>query len=312
MPYLVFDLDETLAELYSTFYFLISLTPEPPETRTPSDVEFKSKLDVAYKLFVKKVLSAETSHTEPPLGVLRPGILQVFEKIQQLKNKGHVKGVMIYSNNGHLESLEFIRDLIHEHLGTNDLILECIHREHHMRNEERAGSDGYPNKTWNVLSTILKNPPVEAPADLSPEAVYFFDDQLHTDLKMHLKKNYIRVPPYTFKASFDILAQQFTSALDDANIDKDDFRTMISQLLGRPLNSYNNVLAYFKKKTKDTSHGSPPTTNHDEGIQQMNDTLREISTPLKTGGRKRKQRPWNGKTKKQRRYINKRRHTIKK
>lgn len=303
MTYLVFDLDETLAELYPTFYFLVSLTPEPPQTRTSSDDELKTKLDEAYKIFVKNVLSAEKQ--SQPLGILRPGILQVFEKIQQLKNTGQVKGTIIYSNNGHLESLEFIRDLIHEHLGTNDLILECIHRGHHMRDEEKGARGGYPNKTWNVLSTILKTAPIEAPTDLSPEDVYFFDDQIHSDLKTILKNNYIQVPPYAFKASFDALAQQFTSALDEANINKDELTEMISHLLGNSnLKSYDDVLSYFKQRTKGTSHSTSPIS-HDEGIQMMNDTLRAISTPLKTSGGKRKRRPWNGRTR--RYYRHKRR-----
>jgi hypothetical protein len=306
MAYLVFDLDETLAELYPTFYFLASLRPELPHT-LPDD--FKGELDKAYKLFVTNILSAETSQTVP-LGVLRPGILQVFEKIQQLKNKGQVKGVVIYSNNGHLESLEFIRDLIHQHLSTTTLILECIHWGHRMRGEERGRQQGYANKTWSVLSTILKEFPVGAPADLSPESVYFFDDMNHKDLKTHLKKNYIQVPSYTFRAPFDALVQQFTSALDEANVNKDKFIAMIAQLLGKSLKSYDDVLANFKLKTRDTSKGSPPIKK-DEGIQLMNDALRTISRSLKTGGGKRKRRPWNGKTRRQRKQY-KRRRTSKK
>lgn len=307
MSYIVFDLDETLAELYPTFYFIASLRPNLQHT-LPDD--FKAELANAYKLFTKNVLSQELNPTAP-LGVLRPGILRVFEMIQQLKIKGKVKGVVIYSNNGHLESLEFIRDLIHQHLATTDLILECIHWGHHLREEERGRTQGSANKTWKVLSTILKQPIIGAASDLQPNSVYFFDDMNHTDLKVHLKNNYVQVPSYTFKASVDTLLQLFTEAINGARVNKDKFITVVSEIMGERLQSYEAVLRELKRKTRGTSK-TPASPQEDKGIQLMKQKIETLYGSIRGG--KRKRRRWNGKTRKHRSKTQRRkrgRYTIK-
>jgi len=312
MSYIVFDLDETLAELYPTFYFVASLRPELPYT-LPDD--FKAQLAEAYKLFTKKILAQESTQSTQPalLGVLRPGILGVFEMIQRLKSSGQVKGVVIYSNNGHLESLEFIRDLIHQHLGTTDLILECIHWGHHLRGKERGYKQGSAYKTWKVLSTILKGPIVGAPEELQTNGVYFFDDMNHLDLKMHLKSHYIQVPSYRFKASVDTLSRIFTEAIDEAGVNKEKFIAIVSEMLGERIESYDELLAQFRRRTRGTSR-TPASTDEDKGIELMKQTLRTIPKSLKGGNRKRKR--WNGKTRKhksklQRQKRDRRRRTIK-
>lgn len=299
MSYIVFDLDETLAELYSTFYFVASLRLESPY---PIQEDFKTQLAEAYKLFTKKVLAHESTESAL-LGVLRPGILGVFEMIQRLKTSGQVNGVVIYSNNGHLESLEFIRDIIHQHLATTDLILECIHWGHHLRREERGYKQGAAKKTWNVLSTILKGPIIKAPSDLQTDAVYFFDDMDHPDLKKNLKSNYIQVPSYTFKASFDTLASLFTEAIDEAGVNKEKFIEILSEMLGERLQSYDDLLAQFKQRTRGTSK-TPAPTNEDNGIYLMKQALKTISNLLKGGNKKRKR--WDGKTRKHKSTLQKR------
>jgi hypothetical protein len=304
MSYIVFDLDETLAELYSTFYFIASLKPELEHT-IPDN--FKEQLAQAYKLFVKKVLVQELSSTGP-LGILRPGILNVFEIINRLKSNGQVKGVVIYSNNGHLESLEFIRDLIHQHLSTSDLILECIHWGHHLREEERSYTQGAANKTWKVLSTILKGPIVGAPADLQTDDVYFFDDINHQDLKKYLKSNYIQVPSYTFKASFDTLSHLFTEAIDEADVNIEMFVDIASEILDDSLESYDEILMQYKQRTQGTSK-TPASIQEDQGIKLMKQALSTISnspTQMSSKGGKRKRRQWNGKTRRHKSKIQRR------
>lgn len=286
MAYIVFDLDETLAELYSTFYFIASLRPEK-EYDIVSD-DFKSQLKRAYNIFVKKVLIQEESQSKL-LGVLRPGILNIFEEIQNLKTKGLIKNVAIYSNNGHLESLEFIRDLIHTHLNVTDLIQECIHWGHSIREKERDRLVGAANKTWVTLCNIFKDPSVKTLESLSPTTVYFLDDQLHPDLKKTLDKNYIRVPSYNFKASFETLAGIFTEALTEANVNKDLFVEMVSTIFGENPISYDDVLSQFKQHTEGTAdtYASP---EEDNGIKLMKNMLEQISNSRHIGGRKHKRR----------------------
>ena len=115
-------MDETLAELYTMYYFIESLRLKETIKETIPNVLQKS-LNKAYKKFVKAIVKEEELH---PLGILRPGILDIMSTLYTLHKAGKVKSVIIYSNSGHLESLEFIRDLIHLHIG-GTLIKKCIH-----------------------------------------------------------------------------------------------------------------------------------------------------------------------------------------
>lgn len=193
--YFVFDMDETIAQLYTMYYFIESL-----RLTTELHKEYKHK---AYKKFVRKILKEETS--DKPLGILRPGILNVMSKLYELHKKGIVKGVIIYSNNGNLESVEFIRDLINKHVG-NKLIKECIHWYHPLRGRYKT------NKTWKELNNILMNG-IYKDKNVNKDNVYFFDDLCHTDLMENI--NYYRVPAYNFKASFGRISDIYKDAISN-------------------------------------------------------------------------------------------------
>ena len=187
MSYFVFDMDEAIAELYSVYYCIISLRlkeslkEEKIDTTTLS-AALDKHLYNAYQLFVKKVLHEETS--SKPLGIIRPGVLQIMKSLQCLQQSNKVAKVIIYSNNSNLQCLEFIRDIIHEHLGA-PLIAECVHRLHPLREESAIRyqhSNGGLEKTWSNLRHVLIEGKANAPSTLKPSDVYFFDDLDHRDL----------------------------------------------------------------------------------------------------------------------------------
>jgi hypothetical protein len=122
------------------------------------------------------------------LGILRPGILDVMMELHMLQREGVIKHVIIYSNNSHLQSLEFIRDLIHEYVGSNHLIMDCIHWNHPMRREEKMIHLNFSNKTWSVLKRIMVTGNCRALPSLQPNQVHFFDDLEHPDLKRELQQ----------------------------------------------------------------------------------------------------------------------------
>jgi hypothetical protein len=289
MKYFIFDMDETLAELYSVYYFVASLRLN--EMYKDEDIKIpdhlKKSLDKAYKIFVNNVLKKEISNK--PLGVLRPGILDVMFKLNELKRKEKIGHVIIYSNNGHLESLEFIRDIIHRYLDTNDLIIECVHWNHHMREEERKMEAGVANKTWNVLRNILVNGKCMASENIEPKDVYFFDDLFHKDLIKNLEGNYYKVPPYNFKASFDRLSDIYMNSLRMANVDTNIFSKYIVEAFTN--NKINNslqisyVVTLFKQKTKGTADIDTKVPEIDDGIGMM---LQAINNVSMIGGKKRK------------------------
>lgn len=313
MSYFIFDMDETLAELYSVYYFVASLrineiVKEDYSEELPDIL--KDKLDKAYKLFVNEVLRKEISGQ--PLGILRPGILDIMEELYLLQKKGKIEYVLIYSNNGHLESLEFIRDLIHTYLGNNNLIKDCIHWNHHMRGEERTLIPGQPNKTWNVIKKIMVNGSCKAVENLEQSNVYFFDDLAHRDLQKHLGPNYYKVPKYDFKASFDRLADIFEKVLIDVNLEMDLFINYIVKVFCKRTNTnftIKDIIKCFKEKTGQTSDKSPPPP--DIGIMMMMDAIKQIKIKKISGGKRKLNFPTlYTRSKKQRRFYKKK--TIKK
>ena len=292
--YFIFDMDETLAELYPIYYFIASLRLKELVDEDNIIEQFPKSLvntlNNAYDTFIVNILKEEQS--SKPLGILRPGVLNVMEKLYELQKAGKIKYVIIYSNNGHLQSLEFIRDLIHEHLGTINLIKECIHWNHSMRDEERFMRPGAANKTWKVLKNIMVEGNCKAPLQVQPGDVYFFDDLDHKDLQENLAGNYYKVPGYDFKASFDRIANIYQNAITNANVDMNEFMDYIIEIFVKTENDYRyinedymeSILRIFKSKTPGTASVDSDPPPKDAGIEMMMDAIRKVS--MRHGGRR--------------------------
>jgi hypothetical protein len=286
-------MDETLAELYPVYYFVASLRlKESCEddkalcAHIPGSL--LSSLDKAYNLFVQNIMEVESSKT--PLGILRPGILSVMNKLNKLKQNGKIKNVVIYSNNGHLESLEFIRDIIHKYLKTDDLIKECIHWNHHMRDEERHMRPGAANKTWNVLRNILVDGNCKAPDSIEPDNIYFFDDLEHPDLQKNLGVNYYKVPGYDFKASFDRIQAIYRDALKQADVNTGMLMDYVmelfintNQIRDKMMESnVDKIIRLFREKTQGTNGVENKVPEPDTGILMMKSAISRVEF---SGGR---------------------------
>jgi hypothetical protein len=263
MAYFVFDMDETLGNLYSVHYFLCDLRRETmlDDMKPPSE-GLKGVLDAAYQLFVAKVATKEALPER--LGVLRPGILHIMRLLNEAKQTGAIKGVAIYSNNASLGALHFIRDVIHAHIGTSDLICDCIHWGHEAREYERGASQGSARKTWDVLKSVLMSGPCNAAETLNPKDVYFVDDQLHPDLKLSLPMHhYIQVRPYEFKAPYETLAQLYKESLEESGLFEDpeslgEYFTYVNDgCLKKEVNTINAVLTRYKSATRTVPVGTP-------------------------------------------------------
>lgn len=288
MSYFIFDMDETLAELYSVYYFIASLRlQETLREHLGLNVDTKTRksLENAYDIFVDKVYEEETSLY--PLGILRPGILGIMKHLYRLKSRGFIKGVVIYSNNSHLESLEFIRDLIYADLNlrsSDNFISECVHYNHPMRISEKsilpAGA-----KSWSTLKGILINSKCGAPNSLEANEVFFFDDLAHPDLQYNLGPNYYNVPAYDYKASFDRLSVIFINSLIEANVDLGIFGEYLiavfmptRQIFERDgFAKLNEIISVFKERTKGTVDTYMLSPKPDEGIQMMLDAIRRAT-----------------------------------
>jgi hypothetical protein len=257
--------------------------------------QLHQELEKAYDLFVNAILKQEQS--DEPLGLLRPGILNVMKELSVLKQKRKINDVVIYSNNSHMESIQFVRDLINRHVGM-ELIKECIPRYHPMRFEDNQTS--VPIKTWQVLKRILVEGNCKAPRSLEPKHVYFFDDLRHMDLEIHLKERYYQVSPYSFRASLSRINDIYKACFYQANVSigllllhlVDVAEMDHAVFLSNPLQgTMQDLLNIFQKLGSET--GTDVPRGFDVGVLMMNDAVQEAEK------RKRKRR-W---TVKQRRYT---------
>ena len=286
MAYVVFDLDETLAHLHSMYYFIASLNMKEDivENRSyllsflPEDVFDSQKK--AYHLFIKRVLEAETS--DKPLGILRPGVLEVMRALRALQQKGKVKHVVIYSNNAHLPSLKFVRDLIHLHVGSSFLIGDCIHRGHPLRYMDQQNP--VITKSWSTLRDILIEGRCKAES-LAAKQVYFFDDLDHLDLQRALKEQYYKVPAYSYTVALDRISEIYIEVLEEAKPDWSTFLFTVMDYLQvgertallhpADVTVYDMVRtfwAHIEPRTETEDVPPPP----DLGYRMMMDVVREL------------------------------------
>ena len=293
-------MDEAIAELYSVFYCITSLRlketlqeDHPQLLPTLSD-SLDKELGKAYRIFVKKVLKEELS--SKPLGILRPGVLQVMHSLYNLQKAKKVAHVVIYSNNGSLVCLEFIRDLIHEHLGTT-LIGECVHRTHPLRNEHETAKMGLHDKwdkTWASLRKVLIEGKCKAPSTLSVNDVYFFDDLDHKDLHRAIGNHYYQVPPYEFKASFERLGEIYQSAVEEANVSMFQFAPFMTMIYGTGFaedpfaSSIQRIIQLFQASTERTAKKDDMPPLHDKGITMMKDAIHRVHRTIRKKTRRRR------------------------
>jgi hypothetical protein len=308
MSYLVFDLDETLADLTFIYHFLMSLRVKEHILETqPYMIYFfptklEEQLELTYQTFVERILQEELSG---PLGILRPGILQKMKEIAELKRNGIVKGVVIYSNNSHLPSLHFVRDIIELHTGP--LFDDCIHWLHPSREDDRVNT--FIMKSWSTLLRILHEGPTKAPANLSPASVYFFDDLGHTDLMMELKEQYYKVPAFHSTTSVDRISEIYAEVLSQSQIPMhhlliylvDLFDVQSTARYQPEEGTLDTVLMTIRALIPSKPYAHRPA--HDYGIQMIGDVINEQNT----------QRMPSNQRKRRRRYTRReRRITIKK
>ena len=217
-PYwFVFDMDETLTHvspyraLLCTFFvdeFAVAIGKEGKGIAN----ELRIPLLNAYIHFFNTCVSQEKSDT--PLGLLRPGIREIFTKIGELKDSGIAGGCIIYSNNRTRRILQYIRDLIHAVVGRDDLILDIAHASDARRNEGKQ-------KTVATISKLLREGPYKVP-DVKIDDIFFFDDIEHIDIKEKLANRYIQVYPYEYRVNTERIVDIYMHSLQVAGILTDE------------------------------------------------------------------------------------------
>jgi hypothetical protein len=306
MAYVVFDLDETLAHLHTTYYFIASLRQKEDVMSVRAYLlsflsrDFFDQVENAYRKLVEFVRQEEAS--EIPLGILRPGVLEIMKELKVLQQKGKVAYVVIYSNSRYLPHLEFVRDIIHSHVKSTTLIGDCIHWDHPGRLQDKI-TPGI-TKSWVTLKDILVQGPCKAQETLEPKDVYFFDDLQHMDLAMHLKEQYYQVPPYNYIVSFDRLSELYAAAVKEANVEWESFVATVSHLVQtNDQLTMVDIIRQFQEAVHRFTEVSDIPPSDDIGYWMMKDALKELASREVT-----KMRP----IKRKRRTIKMRRYTVRK
>ena len=284
MSYVVFDLDLTLADISSFYYFLLSfhikefVLETSPRMFAFFPEELHKCLQKAYNLFVERVVIQEES--DNPMGMLRPGILEIMKDLASLHHKKKINKILIYSNNRYLQSLEFVRDIIHHSIKTK-LISDCVHWNHPSRENDKV--DVNYSKTWDTMHSLcFRGLPIE------PKQVYFFDDQVHIQLQQTLKENYYQVPSYHYTASFDRIKDIYQSVLRDAHVNIATLMVYMMEVMeadnqtypfyphGNSMNDLMDIMDSLSKR----SPWPNSSLERDEGYYMMKDVVQEIKKQI--------------------------------
>lgn len=321
----MYDLDETLAEVYPIFYFLMSLKikNKVPKEEYEQNKVFFNKIDRVYYEFVKKV--SEVERSKAPLGILRPGIIGVMRELEELRNTGKLKKVIIYSNNGDLENLEFVKDVIvdaimpsnneilamtennlQKSINSGVLIKNLIHLGHpgrvdeiptYERNGRLIRIPSSAKKTWPVLEQIIKKDNTNA-TDFVVGNIFFFDDRnIKHDIEKVLKDRYYKVPAYEFRASAERLGSIYEEVVleleRDPQFNFDMFYKLIERYSLGPIpdngrsTPLKRLVNYMKALTKGTSSVSTPPPPPDSGITMMMEAIGRVKASA--GGKRRRE-----------------------
>lgn len=196
-----------LCNLKQTEFFHLNQQKAAP---IPND-NMTWELDISYTSLVKRIAEAELS--KKPLGIFRPGIFKLFKNIVKLKASKKVQGVLIYTNNGSLPLVNFVRDVFH-YVVKNPVFDGVFYMHHPLRTRDMSGKPS-PSKNWPELKRLFND--IGAP-ELEPKDVMFFDDQMHGHLTAVLGSNYIKVQPYEYVVPQKPVLEIYHKALMDSDL----------------------------------------------------------------------------------------------
>ena len=259
MAYVGFDLDETLGRFsaahyaslflrpteaifesaYSGFYGSVKI-PEPPMSDN-----LRTKLKKGFDLFVDCLVEKEKE--SPPLGLIRPVMIPIVKKLYELKQRGEVKAVVIYSNNGNLALLHLAAQMLEKLADAPGLFSNFIHWYHPTR--EREVSYRRPGEAIKTLDTLVK---AFGETTEIKDKLYFFDDLSppHPILKKALQERYFQIAPYRYDADPAIVLECFKTAFEAAGLDTDpEYYTYMKSVLGADA-SYEKILKLMEGDRK--------------------------------------------------------------
>lgn len=203
MVYIGLDLDNTLGDFESLFPFFPDINNDPASFKI-------DKRNENYWEIVKIIGNRESGNDEEnkPFGLFNPVMLN---ELQKIKETNKINSIVIYSNNGSEDCIRFVADVLGYIYKDKNFIFNIAGRSNPARllfdypkkttlNTIKADILN-PSKTVNFLKILfkIKNPqnklsPLKVP-NINNKYIYFYDDQIHADLRNNLEKNYILIDP---------------------------------------------------------------------------------------------------------------------
>jgi hypothetical protein len=249
MAYIGFDLDETLGRFSVAHYHTLFLQPHNVLYRSqwsglysahdyvaepiPLSSALEAKLERAFTIFAECLVEKELQ--QPPLGLLRPSMIEIVKRLQELKEEGLVKAVVIYSNNGNLALLHLAGKMIERLAKAPGFFCNYIHWYHPSRSREIDKSQpGVAYKTLSVLLDAFQGGSCGTQRNIPLHNIYFFDDldPPHRDLQQILRNHYFQISPYKYDAEFNGLNECLKTAMEETGLLEDEeYRQYITPVL---------------------------------------------------------------------------------
>jgi hypothetical protein len=256
MAYIGFDLDETLGRFSVAQYHTLFLQPQDVLYRSqwsglynqrtyvkepiPLSPALEAKLERAFTIFSDCLVEKELQ--QPPVGLLRPSMIEIAKRLHELKREGLVKAVVVYSNNGNLALLHLAGKMIERLAKAPGLFCNYIHWYHPLRTGEITKSNpGVGYKTLSVLLQAFQGGSCEVTGEIPIKDVYFFDDAdpPHWNLQQSLRNRYFQIAPYKYDAEYKGLNECLKKAMEETNLLEDEeYRQYLTPVLRN-----NNTMA---------------------------------------------------------------------
>lgn len=298
MAFLGFDLDETLGKFSSTDGYIYFFMPQALYgglykgygTYPVPSPELQAKLQAGFDLFAQCLASKE-----PGLGLLRPGIVQIFNKLADLKASGKIAGIIIYSNNGNIASLLLASKMIEYLVGKGPLFCNHIDYYNEMRNIANVKiKPGNATKTVRVLRQSFLDPRCgnyTSINDIPVDKLFFFDDLIHDDIIDIIGDRYFQVNPYGKDANYEPITECFDTAIKSQGLDTDEeYLDYVKDIVnfGQTLpTSFEDILNFLE--TYNAGYSLKNYTFNDD-TNQILEKLNEFFPPETGGGKYRKKR----------------------
>ena len=221
----VFDMDETLGYFVQFGIFWESIN---------AYVKSNSKDDEYERLGQDEFSKIFDLYPE----FIRPNILSILNYLKHKKETKSCNGVMIYTNNqGPKEWVYFIKNYFEQKIHSK--LFDQIICAFKVNGKQVEISRTTHDKTYSDFIKCTKIP--------TTAKICFLDDLYHPEMNNH-NVYYIKIKPYTYNLSFEILIQRFISSEIGKKLIQDESYDYFSDFVKNYINNYDFV---YNNKTQE-------------------------------------------------------------